>query len=434
MRPGGALDQWRPTAALSRTLLVGAVGVAGGVLLGRPALLVLVAPLVVHAVLALRARPTRSPSVRTTLDHRSLHEGQGTISRVELSDAQDVEQITRVGALAPYVISNPPAGRISRMRSSGLPDLSISPRRWGRRSIGLEKIALTTGWAGYRFGPVSVNATEMRILPATEPYDSRAENPKPMGLVGEHRSSRAGSGTEFAGIRAFEVGDRLRRINWRVSTRTGNLHVTTSRAEQDSGVLLVVDALGDHGASDGIDGRASSLDLTMRAAAALARHTVARGDRIGLRVVGADSTQIAFGAGEMHLRRILAALGAVVPADLHGHGDRLRLRVNEGTTVIVLSPVLAEQIGTAAAATVRRGLPTLVIDTLPPEASPSTVDDDEPRFTELAWRMRKAERKQVLAGLERIGCPVVAWRGPGTLDDVLWRLARRAEQPRMRIR
>ena len=45
--------------------------------------------------------------------------------------------------------------------------------------------------------------------------------------------------------------------------------------------------------------------------------------------------------------------------------------------------------------------------------------------------MRRLERDQVLAGLAALGCPVMPWRGPGTLDDVLRRLARRASAPRV---
>jgi hypothetical protein len=40
----------------------------------------------------------------------------------------------------------------------------------------------------------------------------------------------------------------------------------------------------------------------------------------------------------------------------------------------------------------------------------------------------------VLQRLATLGCPVVAWRGPGTIDDVLRRLARRAGRPRVVVR
>ena len=42
-------------------------------------------------------------------------------------------------------------------------------------------------------------------------------------------------------------------------------YVVSTRAEEDTGVLLVVDALADHGRSGGVDGDASSLDVSVRA-------------------------------------------------------------------------------------------------------------------------------------------------------------------------
>src|SRR6476660_6342640 len=128
----------------------------------------------------------------------------------------------------------------------------------------------------------------MLVLPQAAPYDSHAEVPQPDGLVGRHRSRRTGSGTDFEGIRPFTTGDRLKRITWPVSLRTGELHVVTTRAEQDAGVWLVVDALRDIGVSGGVDGVASSLDLTVRAAAALAEHRVRTGPGDGLLVVAAN--------------------------------------------------------------------------------------------------------------------------------------------------
>jgi len=58
----------------------------------------------------------------------------------------------------------------------------------------------------------------------------------------------------------------------------------------------------------------------------------------------------------------------------------------------------------------------------------------DPHIAELAWRMRRLERDQVLAGLAALGSPVIPWRGPGTLDAVLRRLARRAGAPRVVVR
>ena len=257
-----------------------------------------------------------------------------------------------------------------------------------------------------------VVGSEILSLPTTAPFDSKAEAPQPVGLVGANRSRRLGDGSEFAGIRGFHPGDRLRRINWRVSLRTGDLHVVTARSEEDSGVLIVVDGLADHGRSGGIGGEASSLDTTVRSAAALAEHFTRTGDRVSLRIVGGASEVVGYGAGARHLRRLQTTLARLQPGQPRDYSvDRLQFRATGGTVVLVLSPMLDEAVVTATAKLVRLGLPVMVIDTLPPDAPPAAEGSDS-RAAGLAWRMRLTDRDGLLAQLARTGCPIVPWQGP----------------------
>ena len=432
------MTRWHPTGGLSRCLAVGALGLGLAVAFGDAVLVVLTAPFLLLGALGLVYRPTSRPDVNARLDHQWMHEGQGTRSRLLVSDLDGVEHVTRVATPSPFVATHPAHGRLGRLvaEDSGLPVLEISPRRWGRRTLGHEDVALTSRWAGYRWGPVPLVGNQLQVLPVRAPYDSRAEAPQPLGLVGAHRSRRIGSGSEFSGIRPFQAGDRLRRINWRVSLRTRNLHVVTARAEEDSGVLLVVDALADHGHSGGIEGGASSLDVTVRATAALAEHHVRRGDRVSLRVIGPRRVSVVgFGTGERHLRNLLGRLSMVGPGEPRTFGrEKPFFGVTGGTVVIVLSPMLSDAVATATATLVRRGLPLVVIDTLPGGMTLEVAEGTDPVVAGLAWRMRLLERGQVLARLASLGCPVVAWRGPGTVDDVMRRLARRAQMPQVRAR
>jgi uncharacterized protein (DUF58 family) len=422
--------RWRPTPALARAVVVATLAVVLAVVGGAPAVMVLGAPLVLVACLGLLHRPGCTPVVDAQLDHRWLHEGQGTTSRLLLRDCEDVEHVARAMAPTPYVALHPPTGLAAGLVDDP-PEIEVGPRRWGRRLLGEEQVCLTTPWAGYRWGPVGLNGDAVRVLPHTRPFSSRAETPRPVGLVGVNRSPRLGAGVEFADIRPFRPGDRLRRISWRVSVRSRELHVTTSPTEEDSGVLLVVDALGDHGRSGGLDGEASSLDQSVRAAAAVAEHHVRAGDRVGLRIVGGDGGLLGYGAGTRHLRALFDVLAGVRPGELpEGIANRVQLRVTGGSVVFVFSPMLGAAIVTATASLVQRGLPVVVVDTLPPGATPRVPDGVDPRIADLAWRMRRLERDQVLAGLGALGCPVIPWRGAGTLDDVLRRLARRASVPR----
>ena len=346
--------------------------------------------------------------------------------------AEDVEHVARAMAPTPYVALHPPTGLGCRSRVDAPPDDRDRAPPLGPAGAG--------GGAG-----LPDHAVGRLPLGPGEPARRRAagaaahhagstpasETPRPVGLVGVNRSPRLGAGVEFADIRPFRPGDRLRRISWRVSVRSRELHVTTSPAEEDSGVLLVIDALGDHGHSGGLDGEASSLDQSVRAAAAVAEHHIRAGDRVGLRIVGGRRR-----AARVRRRHAAPAarcfdlLAGVRAGELpEGIANRLQLRVTGGSVVFVFSPMLGAAIVTATASLVQRGLPVVVVDTLPPGASPRVPDGVDPRIADLAWRMRRLERDQVLAGLAALGCPVIAWRGAGTLDDVLRRLARRGQRP-----
>ena len=422
------MTSWRPTPSLVRACLLALGGLAGGVVLGLDVLVVLAAPFVVLAVMGLLGRPRRVPKLDTRIDHHRLHEGQGTTSRLSVDDLTGVEQVTRVAAPAAHVVTRPTYGASGSLVADGLPTVEFSPRRWGRRNIGAERVALTSSWAGWRWGPVDMPEHGLSVLPQTAPYDSRAEVPQPDGLVGRHRSRRIGSGTEFEGIRRFATGDRLKRITWPVSLRTGELHVITTRAEQDAGVWLVVDGLRDIGVSGGIDGAASTLDLTVRAAAALAEHHIRTGDRVGLLVVAADGARVRLGSGQRHLQQLQGTLARVRTEARSAPPERLDLGAGAGSVVYVLSPMLFTPLVTATASLQRGGTAVVVIDTL----GERSAGADRLALPSLAARMQKIERDDRLDRLADLGCPVVPWRGPGTLDTVLQQLARRARVPKVR--
>lgn len=151
-----------------------------------------------------------------------------------------------------------------------------------------------------------------------------------------------------------------------------------------------------------------------------------------MRVVGPGQELVGHGTGKRHLRMLLGKLARVragEPRDLAP--ERLQLRATAGTVVIVLSPMLADAIGTATAMLAKRGVSVLVVDTLPEDVVPAVIEGTHPAVADLAWRMRRVDREQQLARLATLGCPVVPWRGHGTLDDVMRRLARRAQLPQV---
>jgi uncharacterized protein (DUF58 family) len=425
------MTRWRATASLARALSVAGVGIGVALLLGRPAVVVLLAPLVIVGAAGILGKPRTEPHVAAQTSYAVLHEGQGTTSRLRVEPDDDVEFVTRVCASAAHIALRPPTGCLGHVVEDPVPIL-VSPRRWGQRRIGEEKVGLFSPWAGYRWGPVALVGREVSVLPATATFRSAAAAPQPIGLIGAHRSRRDGDGTEFSSIRRFHAGDRLRRINWRVSLRQGTLHVESTRAEEDTAVLVIVDALADYGESEGVGGAASSLDVTVRAASSLAEQYIGGGDRVALRVLSPGGEYAGYGTGTRHLRRILILLSRIrpgIPRDVAI--DQIDFRATAGTVVVVISPMLSEPLATATVRLVRRGLPVIVVDPLPPGSTPSAYPGSEAKVAELAWRMRLLDRSHLLTQLAAAGCPVVPWNGPRTLEEVLRRLARRGAMPRV---
>ena len=177
--------------------------------------------------------------------------------------------------------------------------------------LGEEQVCLDDRLGRLPLGPVSLHGQVLRVLPHTRRFDSLGRDPQ-AGRPGRRQPLPAAGGAEFADIRPFRSGDRLRRISWRVSLRSRELHVTTSPAEEDSGVLVVDD--GDHGHSEGLDGEASSLDRQRPGRDLVAEHHIRAGDRVGLRIVGGEGGLLGYGAGTRHLRALFYSLPAGVRA------------------------------------------------------------------------------------------------------------------------
>jgi len=424
------------TGAWVRATSVAAIVTLVAVALGRPDLLVLAAPFALLCALGAVHAPRNPVTAQVRLADHWLHEGQSTTLRILPGRAGELEQVTATLAVPAFVVRQPAKGSVSVTPRDGRDpalEFLVSPRRWGVRSTGTSMIAATSHWGGYRWGPQRLPEATVVALPEARAFNS-GETPHPVGLIGQNRSRRGGDGSEFFAIRPFQPGDRLRRVNWRTTLRTGEVHAVGTTAQEDSSVLLLLDATSDVGASGGLDGEVNALDVGVRAASALAAHHIQVGDRVALRVLGRTNQTLGPGSGVRHQRRLQELLAQVQPGwpDLLG-ARHLRFRAGAGTVVVVLSPMLTPEVTTVMVTLARRGLTVVVVDTLTPEIFPEPARN--PRTAaRLAWRIRLVERQMQITEVTRRGIPVVPWHGPGTLDEVLRRLARRSRTPRLMTR
>ncbi|MCW2762262.1 MAG: hypothetical protein JWR85_2463 [Marmoricola sp.] len=426
------MSGWRVTGALVRATATAVLLTLAALAFGRPDLLVLAAPFGLVAALGFVHAPRGPVTTGVSLADRWLYEGQSTRLLIRPDNTRDLEQATVTLTPSDFVVPQPASGVVALTPGAGTDlqlELSVSPRRWGVRSAGRGMFAATSHWGGYRWGPERLVERTMIALPQTLAFTAD-ESPHPVGLVGQSRSRRPGGGSEFLAIRPFQPGDRVRRVNWRTTLRTGQLHAVGTSALEDSSLMILVDAVSDVGASGGVDGEASSLDVAVRAASALAAHHIRVGDRVALRVLGRTNQVLGPGAGLRHQRRLQEQLAGVQPGwpDLLG-AHHVRLRAGAGTLIVALSSLLTPEFTSLLVTLAGRGLTVVVIDTLDASTLPEPARDPH-SAARLAWRIRLVERDMQVTEVTRRGIPVVPWRGPGTLDEVLRRLARRSRVPR----
>ena len=174
------------------------------------------------------------------------------------------------------------------------------------------------------------------------------------------------------------------------------------------------------------------MDITTRAAAAIAEHFLRRGDRVELRVSGAwRVSRVPAASGRLQLRRILDTLSLIHPGTARGEKAWPgRLGSGPGTLALMLSPLIDAAATDEVAVLIRAGITVVVVDTLPDEA---TVTTDDERSA-IAWRLRMLERRLELDRLTALGVPIARWSGPQSLDLVLRDLSRQRTFPRLVVR
>lgn len=410
--------------AYYRSAVAAIVLVAFAVLFRRPDVLVLATPLAVVTAWSVMTKPAARPVFDDRVGHGTVREGDATSWHVDVS-GDNIDIVTVAISDMDWIQRRPSKGSLTAS-SGDAPRLHIRSMRWGRRDLEPLQVSAASPWGAFE----STDKRPIRsivTLPTPARFDSNAPVRPTDGLVGSYRSVRPGEGSEFASVRAFQVGDRMRRINWNRSLRSEELQVNATWADQDTHVALVIDVGEDLGVSEGIEGNASSLDTTVRAAGALAEYYVRRGNRVSLRSFD-PSVRIAIppAAGQAHLRRVLDTL-ARVNAPVGRFSSAAGRTLSNAEVTIILSPLASAEALERAVLLSRRGGAVVVIDTLPNHVA----EADDPLLA-LAWRIRLLERRRELRLAREHGIAVSQWLGPGSLDQFLRNVARHSSAPRIR--
>ena len=126
---------------------------------------------------------------------------------------------------------------------------------------------------------------------------------------GLHRSVSRGAGLEFAQSRAYEPGDELRQIDWKLYARSDRFFVRESERESPVDVWLLIDATASMNQADTARKQYTRLDAARSLAACLIEVALRQGDRFGLAALGGNGLDVVpASAGLRHRDRCVLAL------------------------------------------------------------------------------------------------------------------------------
>jgi uncharacterized protein (DUF58 family) len=290
---------------------------------------------------------------------------------------------------------------------------------WGNHTIGPLIVRARRPGGLYRWEGGIGGENVVRVLPATEQLSRLLSPRSSRASWGVHRSRVVGSGSEFAEVRPYQPGDRMRDLNWRATARVRKPHVNRHHVERAGEVVLLIDTSAD-AIADASNLGQEALARGARAAWAVANVHLKAHDRVGLLTHGRVSTWLAPDSGNRARHQLLGtllAVGADAAANrrtVSGTPERL---VPPDALVVGLSPLWDGRLVTMLQSLRAKGrnVTMIVID----------MSDQLPSETiEQQWSQRLFQQlvEARLAALERSGIPTVRWRTGEPIGGVVRQL------------
>jgi uncharacterized protein (DUF58 family) len=371
---------------------------------GRPELAVLAVPfaLLVAVALAGAGPPTVGGSLRLERD-RTL-EGETVRATAAVRNSGSGARV-EVHLPAPARVESAPASIAMWLPAAGrrAAEFELTVERWGVHRVGPIVVRARDRLGAFAIeGPLG-QARELRAYPGVSRLRSLVAPLRTRPVLGSQVSRERGEGIEFADLRPFVAGDRVRRINWRATSRRRVPYVNVQHPEQSADVVLFVDTFAEaEHAGEG------TLDAAVQAAAALASTYLARRDRVGLVSFGAELRWLTPSAGTRQLYRVVDALLASDARLSFAWKDVSHLPrrlLPPRALILALSPLLDER-GTGALLDLRaRGYDLAVVEVSPLAHTPA-AEEGPLRLPLRLWRL---QRDALRSRFEALGVPVAHW-------------------------
>lgn len=391
-------------------------GLIASLAAGRPELAIVMLPFVLLLGAGLSQTGEPHLSAALELERARTLEGERIRAQLELRNDGDRGVELELGVLTAAHLTIEPCGPlVLRLggRSRRQVELSITARRWGAYRVGpvtfsaRDSLGLIV-WSGQIASPVA-----LRVFPRPQRLRELTAPLQTQPFLGTHVARAKGDGIEFADVRQFSPGDRVRQVNWRVTARRGALHVTERHPEYASDVVLLLDTFEEARTAGG-----GTLDDAVRATASLAQAFLARRDRVALVDFGGTLAWLEPAFGTRQLYRIIDSLLASQIAFSYAWRGAASIPARvlpPAALIVAVTPLLDDRSLHLLLDLRSRGRDLAVIEVSPltrVAAGPTDAD-------RLAHRLWQLQREAVRSRLRALGIGVGVWTDELPLAPVL---------------
>lgn len=412
--------RWRASPLTRSVATCAGLALAVAVIAARWQLIAFAAPLLGMLCSISWQRPV--PMIHVHGDPESQRCFESDVARLRIWAAEDV----KYKGLSAFEVTVPPVEgmdlEVFDADSRHGKTIAATAQRWGRYFIRARIDAVARG--GLLTGTGIVDAAEVIVFPLTPPQSTPIPQTELLDRLGAHLTRHIGPGVEYADIRAYVPGDQLRAVNWPVSARRGQLHVTQRLTDRAADVVVLIDTYRQP------PGPATdATERVVRGAAQVVQTALRHGDRAGIVALG-DNRPRWLGA-DIGQRQFYRVLDTVL-----GAGDRFEnttgtlapgAAVPAGAIVIAFSTLLDTEFALALIDLRKRGHVVIAVDIL--DSSPFEGVQDP-----LVDRMWTLQRSAMYRDMATIGVDIVAWQGDRGLEQSMGVLPDRHRRVRGRLR
>lgn len=168
------------------------------------------------------------------------------------------------------------------INKDGFAEISYKTKPLERGQYFLEKVQCRylSAWGLWQKNDWVTTNSEVKVYPNFSVFDNKSiVSQNELGFGEISRQRKRGIGTEFMQLRDYRVGDTLRQIDYKASSRMGKLISREYQVEKDQQVMVMLDCSRRmHIYQDGL----SHFDYALNATVFLARTILQQGDAVGM--------------------------------------------------------------------------------------------------------------------------------------------------------